>query len=155
MRAHEIVGGGERVVQLKRRLVGGVPTQRQGVAHRRLVVVADALERGLPHPRRVGFGDLGGVEAGAQQELAVIRDEVANRADLALEAVTLAQQPGEREAAAIGEGRERDGNRPGIASGGGGKHAVIGRRLEYRGNVFRIGDERRRGKINQCHREPP
>ena len=45
----------------------------------------------------VGIGDLGGVEAGAQQERRKVGDQIADGPDLALEAVTLAQQHGEAE----------------------------------------------------------
>ena len=67
----------------------------------------------------------------------------------------LAQQHGEADAAPVAEGREADGDRPGIAAGRGSERARVGGRLEQRRDLGRIGHERACGEIKQRHREPP
>ncbi len=111
--------------------------------------------RRLPGRRLLGIGDLGGVEAGAQQELREVGDQMADRPDLALEAVALAQQHGEADAAPVVEHGKADGDGPRIAGRGGGKSLAVGIRLEQGRGLGRIGQQRARRKVKQRHREPP
>ena len=80
---------------------------------------------------------------------------MADRPDLALEAVTLAEQHGEADAAPVVEHGKPDRDRTGIAAGSGGERGAIGVRLELRRGFGRIGDERARGEIKQSHKGPP
>ena len=135
--------------------VRGFAAKRQRIAIAALIIVLDARHRCLPDARLLGIGDLGGVEARAQQELREVGDQIADRPDLALEAVPLAQQHGEADAAPVAEGGEADGDRPGIAAGRGSELARVGGRLEQRRDLGRIGHERTCGEIKQRHKGPP
>ena len=70
---------------------------------------------------------------------AKVGDQMADRPDLAGEAVPLAQQPRQSEAAAVGDHRKVDGNGAGIAGGRGGQRLAVGIRLEQRRRLGRIG----------------
>ncbi len=133
----------------------GIAAQRQKIAVAPLVVVLDARHGSLPDARLLGVGDLGGVESGAQQELREVGDQMADRPDLALEAVPLAQQHGEADAAPVVEHGEADGDGAGISSRRSRERVPVGVRLEHRRHLGRIGHQRACGKINQRHREPP
>ncbi len=132
----------------------GIAAERLRVAEARLIEVADAGQRPLPGFDVVGIGDLGSVEARAQQKRSEVRDQIADGPDLALEAVTLAQEHGERMPAAVAESGEADGDGPARRRGGGESRGV-GRRFEQRIVVARAWDEIAGVKIKQRHREPP
>ena len=132
----------------------GIAAERLRVAEARLIEVADAGQGPLPGFDVIGIGDLGGVEARAQQKGREVRDQIADGPDLTLEAVTLAQQHGERMAAAVAESGKADGD--GSASRrGSGESRGVGRRFEQRIVVARAWDEIARVKIKQRHRGPP
>ena len=116
--------------------------------------MADAGERSLPGLDVVGIGDLGGVEARAEQERREIRDQIADGPDLALEAVALAEQHGERMAAAVAEGREANGDHA-VLRGSSGKGSGIGGRPEHDRALAAAREQHAVGEIKQRHREPP
>ena len=80
---------------------------------------------------------------------------MADRPDLAGEAVPLAQQARQREAAAVGDHGKMNGDGAGIAGGSGGQRPAIGIRFEQRRRLGDIGQQRARGQIKQRHRGPP
>ena len=131
MRSERLLDLSKPRVQLLGLALRGIAAERLRVAEARLIEVADAGQRALPGLDVIGIGDLGGVEARAQQERREIRDQIADGPDLALEAVTLAQQHGERMAAAVAEGGEADGDGPARRRGSGESRGV-GRRFEQR-----------------------
>ena len=101
------------------------------------------VERCLPGSTSFGIGDLGGIEARAQQELREVRDQIADRPDLALEAVTLAEQHGE----AMPRPSPKIGKRMAIGAGirrGSGKSSGIGGRLEHDGGLGSARQQARR-----------
>ena len=150
----ELRDGGKPRIERLGALLGGIAAKRRGVAVGALIVVTDVLQRSLPDLGIGRIGDLHRVEAGAQQELRKIGDQLTDRPDLALEAVTLAQQRGEAVAASIGEHREIDGHRP-CACCRCGKRRIIGGGVQHRFGRRPSGDQRTGGEIKQRHRAPP
>ena len=116
--------------------------------------MADAGQRSRPGLDVVRIGDLGGIETRAQQERREVRDQIADGPDLALKAVALAEQHGERMAAAVAEGGKADGDHPAV-SGGSGKCRGIGGGLEHHARLAPARQQNAVGKIKQRHREPP
>ena len=116
--------------------------------------MADAGERSLPGLDVVRIGDLGGVEARAEQEQRQIRDQIADGPDLALEAVTLAEQHRERVPTPVAEGRKAYGDHAAIRRGSG-KSSGIGGRLEHDGGLDSAWQQLAVGEIKQRHRGPP
>ena len=98
----------------------------------------DARDRRLPGRRLIGIGDLGGIEARAQQELREVGDQMADRPDLAGEAVPLAQQHRQADAATVTECGKANGDRSGIAARGSRKRGRVGIRLEHGRHLGRI-----------------
>src|SRR6478672_532500 len=88
--------------------------------------MVDAGERPFPGFDVVCIGDLGGVEARSEQERSEVWNEITDSPDLALEAVTLAQQHRERMAAAVAESGETDGDGAARRRGGSEGSGVCG-----------------------------
>ena len=144
----------KRAVELLGRLKGGIAAKRLGVADARLVGAGDAGERPPPGLDVVAVGKLGGVEARAQQEGGEVGDEIAHGADLAGKAMALAQEHGERMAAAIAESGKANGDHPARGRGRGQRRGVR-RRLEHRVRLARLTAQCAGHKIKQRHTTPP
>ncbi len=108
----QILGLAQPLVKLLGLFAGGIAAKRLGIAEARLIRVLDARQRAPPRLDIVGIGDLGDIEARAQQKRREIGNEVADRPDLAREAIPLAQQYGKRMAAAVAEGGKANGDGP-------------------------------------------
>jgi hypothetical protein len=116
--------------------------------------VANPRQCGLPRLDLAQVDELGGIEAGAQQKGRKVRDQIAHGPDLSSEAVTFAQQHGERMSAAVAEGEETDGDHA-ASAGGRGQRRGIGGRLQHRGGLARTLTYSTGGKIKQRHTTPP
>ena len=123
---------GETLIERVGFFARGVAAERQGIAVPPLIIVRDPRKARLPHRGLLGIGDHGRIEARAEQELREVGNEMADRPDLALETVTLAQQHGEADAAAVVEHGKPNRDRTGISAGSVGERGPVGVRLELR-----------------------
>ncbi len=144
----------QALVELVGLLSGRAAAKRQEITVARLIVAMVTRQRRLPGRGLLGVGDLGGVEARAQQELGKVGDQIADRPDLAGKAVPLTQQDGEADAAAVAEGRKADGDGPTLCHSTGERRGV-GRGFEQRIVIARARDDGPGAKIKQRHKEPP